>query len=275
MKHPDAYPPGIEAGRGARGGAVDGCLRQQERRRTDAMANAATPGSQQDFVVNVGDRVFFESDQTDLTPQAIATLEKQAQWLQSYQPLRLHHRRPCRRARHPRIQHRARRPPRPVGARLPRLARHRPEPHAHDLLRQGASGRGLQRHLLLVAEPPRRHRAERQLLSGQAPFIFRNRSCRRPFGRRFLLVERSVDRNPVWIPQSHFWRTPASMCGRAFVSADFAFVVRAKCHPDFLRLTRRRGDRRDARFALAGFRAIRRCRSRRCGSSGWRTSCAN
>jgi peptidoglycan-associated lipoprotein len=51
---------------------------------TDAMANAATPGSQQDFVVNVGDRVFFESDQTDLSPQAIATLEKQAQWLQTY-----------------------------------------------------------------------------------------------------------------------------------------------------------------------------------------------
>jgi peptidoglycan-associated lipoprotein len=50
----------------------------------DSMANAATPGSQQDFVVNVGDRVFFESDQTDLTPQAIATLEKQAQWLQAY-----------------------------------------------------------------------------------------------------------------------------------------------------------------------------------------------
>ena len=49
-----------------------------------AMASAATPGSQQDFVVNVGDRVFFESDQTDLSPQAIATLEKQAQWLQSY-----------------------------------------------------------------------------------------------------------------------------------------------------------------------------------------------
>lgn len=49
-----------------------------------AMANAATPGSQQDFVVNVGDRVFFESDQTELSPQAIATLEKQARWLQSY-----------------------------------------------------------------------------------------------------------------------------------------------------------------------------------------------
>ncbi len=49
-----------------------------------AMASAATPGSQQDFVVNVGDRVFFESDQTELSPQAIATLEKQAQWLQQY-----------------------------------------------------------------------------------------------------------------------------------------------------------------------------------------------
>ena len=49
-----------------------------------AMASAAAPGSQQDFVVNVGDRVFFESDQTELSPQAIATLEKQAQWLQNY-----------------------------------------------------------------------------------------------------------------------------------------------------------------------------------------------
>src|SRR5689334_10122063 len=44
----------------------------------------ATPGSTQDFVVNVGDRVFFESDQTDLTPTATATLDKQAQWLSRY-----------------------------------------------------------------------------------------------------------------------------------------------------------------------------------------------
>jgi peptidoglycan-associated lipoprotein len=49
-----------------------------------AGAGSAAPGSQQDFVVNVGDRVFFESDSTELTPQSIATLEKQAQWLQSY-----------------------------------------------------------------------------------------------------------------------------------------------------------------------------------------------
>ena len=36
---------------------------------------AATPGSAQDFVVNVGDRVFFETDQTDLNPTAVATLD--------------------------------------------------------------------------------------------------------------------------------------------------------------------------------------------------------
>jgi peptidoglycan-associated lipoprotein len=48
------------------------------------MAGASTPGSAQDFVVNVGDRIFFETDQTTLTPQAVATLEKQAQWLQRY-----------------------------------------------------------------------------------------------------------------------------------------------------------------------------------------------
>jgi peptidoglycan-associated lipoprotein len=46
--------------------------------------SAGAPGSQQDFVVNVGDRVFFESDQTDLTSQARATLDKQAQWLATY-----------------------------------------------------------------------------------------------------------------------------------------------------------------------------------------------
>ncbi|MDT3683530.1 MAG: peptidoglycan-associated lipoprotein Pal [Pseudorhodoplanes sp.] len=47
-------------------------------------AGAATPGSQQDFVVNVGDRVFFETDSSELTPQARATLDSQVQWLQRY-----------------------------------------------------------------------------------------------------------------------------------------------------------------------------------------------
>jgi peptidoglycan-associated lipoprotein len=51
---------------------------------TNAMASAAAPGSQQDFVVNVGDRVFFDTDSSDLSGQARATLDKQAEWLNHY-----------------------------------------------------------------------------------------------------------------------------------------------------------------------------------------------
>jgi peptidoglycan-associated lipoprotein len=47
-------------------------------------AGAAVPGSQQDFVVNVGDRVFFETDSSELTPQARTTLDNQSQWLSRY-----------------------------------------------------------------------------------------------------------------------------------------------------------------------------------------------
>ena len=47
-------------------------------------AGYAAPGSPQDFVVNVGDRVFFESDSTELTSTAQGTLDKQARWLQQY-----------------------------------------------------------------------------------------------------------------------------------------------------------------------------------------------
>ena len=48
-------------------------------------ANAgAVPGSEQDFAQNVGDRVFFESDSSDLTPKAQATLDRQVAWLQRY-----------------------------------------------------------------------------------------------------------------------------------------------------------------------------------------------
>jgi peptidoglycan-associated lipoprotein len=42
------------------------------------------PGSPQDFATNVGDRVFFETDSTELTPTAQATLDRQAEWLNRY-----------------------------------------------------------------------------------------------------------------------------------------------------------------------------------------------
>jgi peptidoglycan-associated lipoprotein len=61
--------------------AIAGCAKQTDQ---SALAGTATPGSQQDFVVNVGDRVFFETDSSELTQQARATLDKQAQWLNNY-----------------------------------------------------------------------------------------------------------------------------------------------------------------------------------------------
>jgi peptidoglycan-associated lipoprotein len=45
---------------------------------------AAGPGSVQEFNQTVGDRVFFTTDQTDLSSTAQATLDKQAAWLNQY-----------------------------------------------------------------------------------------------------------------------------------------------------------------------------------------------
>jgi peptidoglycan-associated lipoprotein len=60
---------------------IAGCANKQQ---VDQAGASSAPGSQQDFVVNVGDRVFFETDSSDLTEQARATLDKQAQWLGNY-----------------------------------------------------------------------------------------------------------------------------------------------------------------------------------------------
>jgi len=64
-KNPNGEPGGLGLGVGQNGGA-------------------AVPGSTQDFTVNVGDRVYFVTDSTDLTAQARAILDKQAQWLNQY-----------------------------------------------------------------------------------------------------------------------------------------------------------------------------------------------
>jgi peptidoglycan-associated lipoprotein len=61
--------------------AIAGCAKNNDQ---NLAGGAAAPGSQQDFVVNVGDRVFFETDSSELTDQARATLDKQAQWLNNY-----------------------------------------------------------------------------------------------------------------------------------------------------------------------------------------------
>lgn len=49
-----------------------------------ALAGASTPGSIQDFIVNVGDKVFFDSDSSEINSSGQSTLDKQAQWLGRY-----------------------------------------------------------------------------------------------------------------------------------------------------------------------------------------------
>jgi len=45
---------------------------------------AVGPGSVQEFNETAGDRVFFDTDQTDLSATAQAALDKQAVWLNKY-----------------------------------------------------------------------------------------------------------------------------------------------------------------------------------------------
>jgi peptidoglycan-associated lipoprotein len=61
---------------------VGGCASQN---RPDILAEqTAVPGSERDFMVNVGDRIFFVVDQSTLTPEAQETLRRQAAWLKQY-----------------------------------------------------------------------------------------------------------------------------------------------------------------------------------------------
>jgi peptidoglycan-associated lipoprotein len=47
-------------------------------------SSAAIPGSEADLQQNVGDRVFFQLNESGLSPEARATLDRQAAWLKRY-----------------------------------------------------------------------------------------------------------------------------------------------------------------------------------------------
>ncbi|RZJ96464.1 MAG: peptidoglycan-associated lipoprotein Pal [Brevundimonas sp.] len=51
---------------------------------TGGQMGAAVPGSEQDFVVNIGDRVYFDLDSYEVRSEAFPRLDAQAQWLQRY-----------------------------------------------------------------------------------------------------------------------------------------------------------------------------------------------
>jgi peptidoglycan-associated lipoprotein len=42
------------------------------------------PGSREDFMKNVGDRVFFDFDRSDIKPEGRQVLQRQADWLKRY-----------------------------------------------------------------------------------------------------------------------------------------------------------------------------------------------
>ncbi|HEY3919143.1 MAG TPA: peptidoglycan-associated lipoprotein Pal [Stellaceae bacterium] len=51
---------------------------------TGANATSVVPGSAQDFIQNVGDRVFFDFDKSAIKPEGQQTLQRQAEWLKKY-----------------------------------------------------------------------------------------------------------------------------------------------------------------------------------------------
>ena len=55
----------------------------------DENAGAPVPGSERDFVVNVGDRVYFDFDQYNIRDDAQPILAAQAQWLARYGAVRV------------------------------------------------------------------------------------------------------------------------------------------------------------------------------------------
>lgn len=53
------------------------------------VGQAAVPGSEQDFVINVGDRVYFDFDSYDIRNDAGPVLDAQAAWLNRYPSVRV------------------------------------------------------------------------------------------------------------------------------------------------------------------------------------------
>jgi peptidoglycan-associated lipoprotein len=51
--------------------------------------SSVPPGSTQDFFLNVGDRIFFDENTAELSPTALATLNKQGEWLVNYSNYRI------------------------------------------------------------------------------------------------------------------------------------------------------------------------------------------
>jgi len=123
----------------------------------------ALPGTEQDFVINVGDRVYFDTDQYDIREDAGPVLTNQAAWLVRYPNVQI------------RIEGNAdergtREYNLALGARRPGPARSRRRADRHHLLRQGTAHRSGYGRGRLAEEPqrPHRHRQRRALIRAVA-----------------------------------------------------------------------------------------------------------
>ena len=147
------------------GGARPVGLRQQGRHDCSALGRRARrPAASRTSSSTSATASSSRSDSTELTAQSRATLDKQAQWLQQYgnYAFTIEGHADERGTREYNIA---------LGARRAQAVRDylasrgiQPSRMRTDLLRQGAPGRGVQRHLVLVAEPPRCDGSRRHLL---------------------------------------------------------------------------------------------------------------
>ncbi len=66
--------------------AISGCASKKSipNSAADLGLNNVAPGTSRDFTVNVGDRIFFDTDSSVIRADAQAILARQAQWLNKY-----------------------------------------------------------------------------------------------------------------------------------------------------------------------------------------------
>jgi peptidoglycan-associated lipoprotein len=81
-KPPPPAPPVAVAPHGPPGGGYGG-------RPTGEVSSSPLPGTERDFVVNVGDRVYFDYDQSEIRADARPVLSAQSAWLVRYPEVRV------------------------------------------------------------------------------------------------------------------------------------------------------------------------------------------
>ena len=69
---------------GGSGDAVPAATSAAEAPQVAAAPTGPSPGSQEDLVANIGDRVFFDFDRHSLDPDSRATIERWSAWLKTY-----------------------------------------------------------------------------------------------------------------------------------------------------------------------------------------------